>query len=309
MTPVPIRIGLIGIGNMGFGMAARLRELGWPVAVHDIDPAPVVAAIALGATPCVHAAELASRCDCVILVVVDAAQVDAVLFGAEGVLAARPLPQAVMLCPTIAPQDTERCATRLAEHGIACIDAPVSGGPARAREGSMSLMVACENRLFERHRGLFDALSSQVFRISERVGDGARTKLVNNLLAGVNLAAAAEALALAERMGLDLACTLDVIEQSSGQSWIGSDRMHRAIAGDLAPRAHTSLQPPEQGHAAGGRDGAQRGRRCAAGRRGGCRLRTRLRGRLRRARRRQPASTAASGALTRRAFRADIGGS
>jgi putative dehydrogenase len=80
-----------------------------------------------------------------------------------------------------------------------------------------------------------------VFRISQRPGDGARTKLVNNLLAGINLVGAAEVLALAARMGLDLGTTLDVIEQSSGQSWIGSDRMRRAIAGDYAPRAHVTL--------------------------------------------------------------------
>jgi L-threonate 2-dehydrogenase len=170
-----------------------------------------------------------------------------VLFGAEGVLAAQPLPQAVMLCPTIAPQDTERCAARLAERGIGCIDAPVSGGPARARDGGMSLMIACDDALFERHRNLFDALSSRVLRISAKLGDGARTKLVNNLLAAINLVGAAEALALAGRLGLDLAHTLDVIEASSGQSWIGSDRMRRAIAGDLAPRAHTSLLRKDSG--------------------------------------------------------------
>jgi 3-hydroxyisobutyrate dehydrogenase-like beta-hydroxyacid dehydrogenase len=86
-----------------------------------------------------------------------------------------------------------------------------------------------------------EALSRKVFRISERVGDGARTKLVNNLLAGINLVGAAEVMALADRMGLNLRTTLDVIEQSSGQSWIGSDRMRRAIAGDLEPRAHMTL--------------------------------------------------------------------
>jgi 3-hydroxyisobutyrate dehydrogenase len=236
-----VRVGVVGIGNMGFGMAARLREQGVSVAVRDIDPARVAAAVALGAIACASAAELAARCDCVIVVVVDAAQLDAVLFGAGGVLAAKPLPQAVMLCPTIAPHDTERCAARLAEHGIGCIDAPVSGGPARARDGRMSLMIACDEALFERHRSLFDTLSSRVLRISARLGDGARTKLVNNLLAAVNLAGAAEALALAGRLGLDLTRTLDVIEQSSGQSWIGSDRLRRALAGDLAPRAHTSL--------------------------------------------------------------------
>ena len=236
-----LRVGIVGIGNMGLAMAARLRELGWPLAVRDIDASREAAAAAFGARPCASAAALASCCDCVIVVVVDAPQLDEVLFAADGVLAASPLPACVMLCPTIAPAGTERCAARLAEHGVACIDAPVSGGPARARDGTMSLMLACADTLFERHRELIEALSSKVFHLGERIGDGARTKLVNNLLAGVNLAGAAEALALAERLGLDLSRTLEVIEQSSGQSWIGSDRMRRAIADDFAPRAHTTL--------------------------------------------------------------------
>ena len=102
-------------------------------------------------------------------------------------------------------------------------------------------MVACADVDFERQRALIEALSRNVFRIGPRPGDGARTKLVNNLLAAINLAGAAEALAMAQRMGLDLARTLEVIEQSSGQSWIGSDRMRRAIAGDYEPRAHVTL--------------------------------------------------------------------
>jgi putative dehydrogenase len=105
----------------------------------------------------------------------------------------------------------------------------------------MSLMVACADSVFHQHGSLINTLSSRVFRISQQPGDGARTKLVNNLLAGINLVGAAEVLALAARMGLDLERTLDVIEQSSGQSWIGSDRMRRAIAGDYAPRAHVTL--------------------------------------------------------------------
>jgi len=105
----------------------------------------------------------------------------------------------------------------------------------------MSLMVACADAVFAQHEPLLRWLSSRLVRIGTRVGDGARTKLVNNLLAASNLAGAAEAIALAERLGLDPARTLAVIEQSSGQSWIGSDRMRRAIAGDLAPRAHTTL--------------------------------------------------------------------
>ena len=129
----------------------------------------------------------------------------------------------------------------LARHGIEVLDAPMSGGPARARDGSMSLMLAGPDELVARFEALLAALSSRIFRISARVGDGARTKLVNNLAAGINLVGAAEVLAMARAMGLDLGCTLDVIEQSSGQSWIGSDRMRRAIIGDVAPRAHMTL--------------------------------------------------------------------
>jgi len=117
----------------------------------------------------------------------------------------------------------------------------MSGGPGRARDGSMSLMIACSDAVFQRQRGLIEALSAKFFRISERPGDGAATKLVNNLVAGINLVGAAEAMAMAQRLGLDLAATLAVIEQSSGQSWIGSDRMRRAIEGDYEPRAHVTL--------------------------------------------------------------------
>jgi 3-hydroxyisobutyrate dehydrogenase len=117
----------------------------------------------------------------------------------------------------------------------------MSGGPARARDGTMSLMLACADEVYAQQAGLLQALSAKVFRISQKPGDGARTKLVNNLLAGINLVGAAEALALADRLGLELGTTLDVIEQSSGQSWIGSDRLRRAIAGDYAPRAHVTL--------------------------------------------------------------------
>jgi L-threonate 2-dehydrogenase len=164
-----------------------------------------------------------------------------VLFGPEGAAARLHAGQTVMLCPTIAPLDTESLAAELAARGVGCIDAPMSGGPARARDGSMSLMLAAPTALLARHGALLAQLSSNRFVISERVGDGARTKLVNNLLAGINLVGAAEVLALADRMGLDMGATLDVIERSSGQSWIGSDRMRRAIEGDLVPRAHVTL--------------------------------------------------------------------
>ncbi len=235
------RVAIVGVGNMGGAMARRLLDQRWPVQVFDIDRAKVEALQKLGAVACGNPRQAVAGCSLLIVCVVDAEQVNDVLFGPQGAAEVMHPGQAVLLCPTIAPRDVEELARRLAERGIAAIDGPMSGGPARARDGSMSLMVACDDAVFERQRAVIDALSSKVFRMGNQCGDGARMKLVNNMLAGINLVGAAEAMALAERLGLDLHQALSVIEESSGQSWIGTDRMRRAIAGDYAPRAHVTL--------------------------------------------------------------------
>ena len=237
----PFPVAIVGVGNMGAGMARRLLGLGWPVQVCDLDAIKMQSLESFGALAHELPAQAAINSVVVIVAVVDAAQTDAVLFGEHGVAHVMAPGQTVLLCPTLAPQDVEDFARRLNSLGLHMIDAPMSGGPQRAMDGTMSLMVACEEAVFLRHAGLLAALSNQVFRISERVGDGARTKLVNNLAAGINLVGAAEVLAMARAMGLDLATTQGVIEQSSGQSWIGSDRMRRALEGDFAPRAHMTL--------------------------------------------------------------------
>ena len=234
-------VAIIGVGNMGGAMAANLLARGWPIHVCDRIPERAQQLVALGASAYPAPADAARAARATIICVVDAAQTRDVLFGAGAVADAMHLGHTVILCPTVSPQDVESITQQLRPFGLFCVDAPMSGGPARARDGSMSLMVACPQTVFERHRALIEALSSKVFRISERPGDGARTKLVNNLAAGINLVAAAEVMALAGRLGLDMAGTLDVIEQSSGQSWIGSDRMRRAIVQDFAPRAHMTL--------------------------------------------------------------------
>ena len=234
-------IGIVGVGNMGGGMARRLLDTGWSVRACDLDSGKVESLRRAGAEPVLTPAEAAAGARALIVCVVDARQCEDVLFGPDGAAAALAPATPVLLCPTIAPQDAESLSARLVAAGAAPIDAPMSGGPARARDGSMSLMVACADPAFAAASGLLSALSSEVFRVGARPGVGARTKLVNNLLAGINLVGAAEALALAQRLGLDLSRTLEVIEQSSGQSWIGSDRMRRAIAGDYEPRAHVTL--------------------------------------------------------------------
>lgn len=239
-----MRVGFIGIGAMGSAMAARLCELGWPVAVRDVNALREAEAAMHGAVAHATPAALAQHSDVLVIAVVDASQVREVLFGTDGAEgAARALRpgSAVVLCPTIGPWDVEDIAAALQTHSLACIDAPMSGGPARARAGTMSLMVACADADYERHRALLEALGSPVFRMGTRVGDAARTKLVNNHLAAVNLAGAAEAMALAVSAGLDPALTLAVIEASSGQSWIGSERMSRVLAHDTSVGAQAAL--------------------------------------------------------------------
>jgi 3-hydroxyisobutyrate dehydrogenase len=236
-----MRLGFVGVGLMGGAMAARALDLGHEVWVRDLVPQREAALAAAGATVAAHPAALAAAVELVVVAVVDAAQTHQVLFGRDGAAGALARDAGVLLCPTIGPADVEAAAAALARQGHFCIDAPMSGGPARARDGSMSLMVGCDRALFDRWQPVLAGLASRLFHVGTRPGDGARTKLVNNLLAAVNLAGAAEAMALAERLGLDPAGTLAVIEQSSGQSWIGSDRLHRALAGDTTPRARMGL--------------------------------------------------------------------
>ncbi len=235
------QVSIIGVGNMGGAMARNLLGKGWAVNVFDIDPHKTRVLEQYGAVVLAKNNQHAADSVVTIVCVVDATQTREVLFGADGIVAGMPLGRTVMLCPTMSPQDVEGFAHELNTEGVHTIDAPMSGGPVRAADGTMSLMVACPVNVFERHQSLINALSNKVFRISEKPGDAARTKLVNNLLAAINLTGAAEVMVMAQKMGLDLAKTLAVIEQSSGQSWIGSDRMRRALQGDYAPRAHMTL--------------------------------------------------------------------
>ena len=224
------RVGLIGVGNMGGAMAERLCGLGWTVGVRDIEPAREAECVRAGAAAHATPAALAAAHAVVIVAVVDAAQCDAVLFGDDGlVLGASRDGACVVLCPTLGPSSTEAIAARLGERGIGCIDAPMSGGPARARDGSMSLMVACADALFERQRALLEGLSVKLFRIGERPGDGARTKLVNNLLAAAALVISSEGMAMGVKAGLDPKVLLDIINVSSGRNSATQDKFPRSV--------------------------------------------------------------------------------
>ena len=222
---------------MGLGVAQALLAKRFEVFVHDIVAARQARAANLGAVACGSAAEVARRCAIVITLVVDAPQTRAVLFGPAGAASAMAQSSSVMMCSTIAPADAQALAARLAEAGVPMLDAPISGGPARAQAGTLSVMASGSDAAFERCAGVLDAMAAKQFRVGTAPGDGSRMKVVNNMLAAANLAAGCEALALAARLGLDLRQVREVVNASSGASWIFTDRMSRALEGDYEPRA------------------------------------------------------------------------
>ena len=231
-------VGVVGPGAMGLGIVASLVRAGMRVVARDIRSEANARAQAAGATIAASPAEVARAAPIVIVVVVDAAQVDDVLFGDDGIVAAGATGRIVMVASTLDPEYVRALPARCMHAGIAILDTPISGGPAKAHDGTMTIMVAGPNEARERAAPVLEAIAARRFAISDRVGDAAATKIVNNLLAGANLAAAAEALALAEALGLDVRATADVIAASSGASWI--------FAGSRAARARRrpSRAPP-----------------------------------------------------------------
>ncbi len=234
-------IGFIGIGNMGFAMMARLLSQNWPVAVYDIDPIAMQKAKSLGALVLKSPAQIAAQCKSTLVVVVDAPQVHQVFSGPEGYFSNAGAGHSLFLCPTLSPLDVAHFAQQAQVQSVDLIDAPMSGGPTRAREGEMSFMLAGAESVLLAHTDLLNAITPNRFVISTAPGDAAKTKLANNLLAGIHLAGISEVLAMAQSWGLNAQTTLAVMQASSGQSWIGQDRMQRALQNDFEPRAHTTL--------------------------------------------------------------------
>ena len=155
----PFPVSVVGIGNMGGAMAQRLLGLGWPVQVCDVRPERLQLFAPFGAVGHVLPDVAAMNSVVCIVAVVDAAQTETVLFGPHGLAPAMPVGSLVMLCPTLAPEDVEAFARRLVQLGLHAVDAPMSGGPARALDGSMSLMVACASTVLERYQALCKSLN------------------------------------------------------------------------------------------------------------------------------------------------------
>jgi 3-hydroxyisobutyrate dehydrogenase len=242
-----MRAGVIGIGAMGMGVAMRLLARGYAVSVRDIRREAEAEARAAGARVCASPAEVAAASPVVVTVVVDARQTEEVVFGPRGLAEGMAPGGVLVMCSTVSPEFSGPLAERLAPRGILALDAPISGGPARAHDGTMSMMVAGEPAAYEKARAVLEAISGKRFRVSARTGDGSKMKLVNNLMAGINLAAACEGMVFGLKLGLDPQTIFDVVSASSGASWAFGDRMPRVLSGDYSAKAAVDILAKDLG--------------------------------------------------------------
>ena len=230
-----IQTGLIGLGAMGAGIAATLRSKGYALRVCDARPGVAEAFAAAGGTACASPAETAAGCEVLVSVVVNAAQTEAVLFGEGGAASAMAPGSVFVMCSTVDPNWSIALEARLAALGILYIDAPISGGAAKAASGQMTMMSAARPEAYAKAGPVLDAMAGKVYRLGDRAGAGSQVKIINQLLAGVHIAAAAEAMALGLREGVDPAALYEVITHSAGNSWMFENRMAHVLAGDYTP--------------------------------------------------------------------------
>jgi len=227
--------GLIGLGAMGAGIAATLRDRGYDMHVCDARPGAALRFAEAGGRAWATPAELASACEVVISVVVNAAQTEDVLFGEHGAAAAMKPGHVFIMCSTVDPHWSAAMEERLAALGIHYIDAPISGGAAKAASGQMTMMTAARPEAYARAGKILDAMAGKVYRLGNRAGAGSKVKIINQLLAGVHIAAAAEAMALGLREGVPAEALYEVITHSAGNSWMFENRMAHVLAGDYTP--------------------------------------------------------------------------
>ncbi|KUG52557.1 hydroxyacid dehydrogenase [Kocuria rosea subsp. polaris] len=229
----PLSVGFLGLGAMGAPMALTLARAGFPVRGFDVSPRAqeqVGDALELLADP----REAAAGADVVVVMVATGAQLHDVLFGERGVAEALGPDTVLLVMATVGPQAVESCAQGLESRGVRIVDAPVSGGTARAATGDLLVMVGGAEEDVAAVRPLLDAMAANAPLVGPRVGDGQRFKVVNQLLCGVHIAVAGEALALADSMGLDAAQCLEVLSTGAATSFMFEDRGPRMLQGEEA---------------------------------------------------------------------------
>jgi 3-hydroxyisobutyrate dehydrogenase len=233
----PRRIAVIGLGSMGFGMAQSLRRARFEVVGCDVSAAPMQRFREEGGAVARTPALAAEGAEVVVSVVVNAAQTEAVLFGREGAGEALAAGAVFVSSATMDPQIARRLGAQLEATGRRYLDAPISGGAVRAAEGKLTVMASGTAEAFTGTRPALQAMAERVYELGDEAGQGSAFKMINQLLAGVHIAAACEAMALAAKQGLDLRRVYEVITASAGASWMFENRVPHILDGDYAPRS------------------------------------------------------------------------
>lgn len=240
-----LRLGVIGLGSMGLGAALSALRRGVPVTGYDLNPAACDRFRQAGGAIANSLAELAAASDAVLVLVVTAAQTEQVVFGdgaKDGGLAAHLKPGSVVIsAATVDPNLPPQWDERLQALGLHLVDAPVSGGAAKAAAGEMTVMASARPEAFAAAGGLLDAYAGKVYRLGDRAGIGSTVKMVNQHLAGVHIAAACEAMALGMRAGADAHQLYEVITNSAGSSWMFANRVPHILAGDYTPLSAVNI--------------------------------------------------------------------
>jgi 3-hydroxyisobutyrate dehydrogenase len=229
------RLGFVGLGAMGSPMAKRLASAGFELKVFDVFAERTRPLVELGAASAASPKEAAEGTEAFVLMVANAEQAEGALFGEGSAAEALPEDAAVVVMSTIGPGAVRELADGLAERGLRTMDAPVSGGVARAERGDLLIMAGGPEDLFEELRPVLGAMGSSVAHCGPRVGDGQAVKLVNQLLCGVHIAAAAEALAYAEALGLDPGFVFETIRHGAANSFMLEDRGERMLREEFVP--------------------------------------------------------------------------
>ena len=236
-----IKAGVIGLGSMGLGMAQSIAKRGIDVAGFDLDRVATDKLAASGGRPAESAADALADADVALIVVVNAAQAQSALFGSEAAASAMKPGGVIVASPTMAPDDARRLAEKAAAAGLLYLDAPISGGAAKAALGQLTVMASGSPEAFARARPVLDVIAAKVYELGDSAGVGASFKMVNQLLAGVHIAAACEAITFAAKLGLDLAKVYEVIAASAGNSWMFENRVPHILDGDYSPRSAVAI--------------------------------------------------------------------
>ncbi|MBB3998280.1 L-threonate dehydrogenase [Aureimonas pseudogalii] len=234
-------VAVLGLGSMGHGMATSMMRAGLSVVGFDPYPASLQRFVSDGGRAALDAETAARDANAVVSVVVNASQTEALLFGAGGVAEAMPEGAVFVSCATMDPEIVRHLSARLEAAGRHYLDAPMSGGPVKAASGELTVMASGSKAAFAAARPVLDAIAAKVYELGDAPGAGAAFKMINQLLAGVHIAAACEAIAFAARQGLDLRQVYDVITASAGNSWMFENRIPHVLDGDYAPKSAVEI--------------------------------------------------------------------